>query len=104
MQEGLGRWIKIGALIAGAVIIILGLFYGGSAADAQNTGFFGPDKTAEHIMRGFAVAVGLVLGAIGFLLGLLISSGGQIAKAALDAAVNTSPFLDNDERARAMSL
>jgi len=103
-QDSLGRWIKIGSLIVGGVIILLGIFYGGSSPDTQNGGFFGPDKTVEHIMRGFTVAVGLVLGAIGFLLGVLVSSGGQITKAALDAAVNTSPFLDNDERARMMSL
>ena len=41
---------------------------------------------------------------IGWIFGALISSQGQLLKATLDSAVNTSPFLDDSERARMMSL
>ena len=56
----------------------------------------------------FLVVIGLVVGSIvgfaGWAIGVLISAQGQMVKATLDTAVNTSPFLSNEERARIMSL
>jgi hypothetical protein len=54
------------------------------------------------------VVIGLVFGSIvgfvGWAIGVLISAQGQIVKATLDTAVNSSPFLSNEERAKIMSL
>ena len=59
-------------------------------------------------ISNFAVVIGLVFGSIvgfvGWAIGVLISAQGQIAKATLDTAVNSSPFLSNEERAKVMSL
>jgi hypothetical protein len=80
----LGLLIVVGALAAmgalrqeprgGIVELLLGLFLGGGAF-----GLF-------------------------FVLGVILSSLGQLKKAALDSAVNSSPFLTNEERAEVMSL
>jgi hypothetical protein len=80
--NGLGYTIKIIAMLAGGLVALIGY------------GTFG----------AFGVVAGLLLGAIGFVLGILVSAIGQLVKATLDGAVNTSPFLDNNERARIMSL
>jgi len=56
----------------------------------------------------FIVVIGLVVGPIvgfvGWAIGVLISAQGQIVKATLDTAVDSSPFLSNEERAKIMSL
>ncbi|HMV48669.1 MAG TPA: zinc ribbon domain-containing protein [Blastocatellia bacterium] len=56
----------------------------------------------------FVMLVGLfwavVVGFLFYLLGVLISAQGQILKASLDGAVNGSPFLGNEEKAKVMSL
>jgi hypothetical protein len=39
-----------------------------------------------------------------YVLGILVSAQGQILKASLDNAVNGSPFLTNEHRAKVMSL
>ncbi len=49
---------------------------------------------------GTASFVGVLI----YLLGILVSAQGQILKASLDSAVNTSPFLSNAQRANIMSL
>jgi hypothetical protein len=43
-------------------------------------------------------------GVLIYLLGVLVSAQGQILKASLDSAVNTSPFLSDANRANIMSL
>jgi hypothetical protein len=47
---------------------------------------------------------GLAVFAFFFVLGTVVSAQGQLIKATLDNAVNSSPFLTNDQRAEAMSL
>ncbi len=51
-----------------------------------------------------AVAFALVLGLMGFILGMLISAQGQILMASLDGSVNTSPFLSEAGKAKVMGL
>jgi|SRR5882724_2279625 len=51
-----------------------------------------------------AIAFGIFLGMLLFILGVLISAQGQILKASLDSAVNTSPLLSNEQRTTIMSL
>jgi len=59
-------------------------------------------------ISSFAIVIGLVVGSIvgfvGWAIGVLISAQGQMVKATLDTAVNSSPFLSNEERAKIMSL
>ena len=54
-----------------------------------------------------ASAIGLFVALVGALLycaGVLVAAQGQILLASLDTAVNSSPFLTNEEKAKAMSL
>jgi hypothetical protein len=90
-----GQIVKLGGIFAGGVV-----FVGGLVEFILNP--------AEH--HGFAVvfalliacAVSLIL--ISQALGTGLRSLGQLLKAALDSDVNSSPFLSNAQRARAMSL
>jgi hypothetical protein len=63
---------------------------------------------SESALGGFSLVIGLVLAVIvgggGFILGTLLAAQGQVLKATLDTAVNSSPFLSNDQRVEIMSL
>jgi len=88
---GAGTVVKTLGLIAGLVVLCIGALIG-----ETNVSF-----------RGAWVAGVLVGGSIWFLFwvfGVLISAQGQILKATIDGSVNNSPFLDNNQRARIMSL
>jgi hypothetical protein len=89
--NGFGILIKIIAIICGALLVVVGavLFNDGRGTEALGVA---------------AIAIGVVVGVLFYLLGILVSAQGQILKASLDAAVNTSPFLTNTERATIMSL
>jgi hypothetical protein len=50
------------------------------------------------VIAGAVVAIPL------FVLGILVAAQGQVLKAALDAAVHTSPFLQKEDMTRIMSL
>ena len=89
--NGFGILIKIIAVIVGVLLIVIGAFLFNEARGAEPLGLA-------------AIALGVVVGVLFYLLGILISAQGQILKASLDAAVNTSPFLTNTERATIMSL
>lgn len=91
-QTTLGGTIKSASLKIGGIITGLALLY----ALTNNT--FGA-------AFGFLIAIlGAAMAGIGWIFGTLISSQGQLLKATLDSAVNTSPFLDDTVRARIMSL
>lgn len=51
---------------------------------------------------GFFLA--LLVGALFFLLGVVVSALGQILMPSLDTAVNTSPLMGDEDKARVMSL
>jgi hypothetical protein len=50
------------------------------------------------------ILIGLLIGGFGYILGVLVQSAGQSMKAHFDTAVNTSHFLNDDQRAEVMSL
>ena len=87
----LGTSIKIlGAILA--AIIFLGALSSGS-------GSFGGGGV---VVGGVFVAV--IVGVLFWVCGVVVAAQGQILQATLDNAVATSPFLNNQERARAMGL
>jgi hypothetical protein len=53
---------------------------------------------------GTAFIAGAVIGGIFFVIGIIVSAQGQMLKAVVDTAVNSSPFLDDNQRAATMSL
>jgi len=90
---GLGTTIKVIGFILGLLIALGGIFLGSTMR--------GDTAFAAYIL-------GILLG--GFVLlqfyifGVLVSAQGQTLKASLDSAVNNSPFLGNEQRAKVMSL
>ncbi len=86
----IGTLIKIVGVVL-AILIIAG-------------GFGLADKTRNEIFGVLGLVGGIVIGIFLYFLGVLVRAQGQILRASLDSAVNTSPFLSNEQRARAMSL
>jgi hypothetical protein len=90
---GLGEIIKTVAVVLAVLIVLAALLLAGTVGGGG----------------GF---VAFLLGVIGaafvggqfYLLGLIVMAQGQILKASLDGAVNSSPFLQNEHRAKIMSL
>lgn len=94
---GIGRGIKfVGALLG--ILIFLGFLLAASNTRTLR----GSDAPIIGAVVGGAS--GLFVWLIFFIWGVLVSAQGQILKASLDGAVNSSPFLDNEQRARIMSL
>jgi hypothetical protein len=87
---GIGEAVKIISLVIGGILLLIGV------------------AGSESALGGFSLLVGVVLAVIvgggGFALGTLLAAHGQVLKATLDTAVNTSPFLTNQQRAEIMSL
>jgi hypothetical protein len=103
-QTGLGTTIKLLALIIGGFVTLVCFLYTISQSVPQR-GLFGPTTNEIGMAFGFVGMVGGVLIAgIGWVYGSSISAQGQVLKAVLDTAVNTSPFLDNAGRATMMSI
>lgn len=91
----LGIVIRVfGALLGLAVLLVMSVL-GSSSGDGSRVGFEG---------FGLGLFFGGAAFAVFFVLGALVSSLGQLRRDALDSAVNSSPFLTNEERAEVMSL
>jgi hypothetical protein len=87
--NGFGATAKvIGLIIAGVIAV-------GAFSQRETLGL-------AVVLIGFAAA--LLIATAFYLFGTLASAQGQILKAALDTAVNTSRWLSDDDRARIMSL
>ncbi|MDR3793772.1 MAG: zinc ribbon domain-containing protein [Terracidiphilus sp.] len=89
--NGIGGTIQTIAIIAGCVLCFAGLIFFAKGDFSEIVGIIG-------------LLAGLVLGSIGAILGVLVRASGQTMKAHLDCAVNGSPFLNNAQRAKVMSL
>jgi len=86
--NGLGILIKKIAVVFGCLLALAGLAY------------FGENKLASFML----VLMGAIAGGVGFILGILVQSAGQLLKAMFDVAVNGSHFMTDDQRAKVMSL
>jgi hypothetical protein len=92
----IGGTLKIMAVCAGGFVLIMSMLPVSRAIAVTG----GADTTALLIGLVAAVLVGVPL----YALGILVSAHGQMLKATLDTAVNTSPLLENDQKASIMSL
>jgi uncharacterized membrane protein required for colicin V production len=98
-QTKLGGTVKFIAFLFGAIVGLLSLLVMLTGMSQQS---FGPNPLT---MFGFSGLIsGIVGGFLGWVLGVMISSQGQMLKATLDAAVNSSPFIQNSDRVKIMSL
>ena len=89
--DGLGETIKIIGVVIGALLAL------GSFITATKGGM----ATALGLV---GIAIAATIGTVLYLLGTLASAQGQILKATLDTAVNSSQFLQAPDRAQVMSL
>ena len=64
----------------------------------------GLELNDEWWLSLFPMAVGVTLGVMLFLSAILVAAAGQFLTASLDTAVHTSPFLDDEQRAKVMLL
>ena len=92
--NGYGGLIKVIGIIAAVVFSLAGFLW-------ISNGHVGD---ASFAMGVVTIAFGLFVGTLFYLIGVLISAQGQILKASLDGAVNSSPFLTDEHRAEIMSL
>jgi len=83
-----GAVVKFIAFIIGGGIILVSIIVGG--------------QSAQYVIGGILAAA--IVGIPIYVLGILVSAQGQILKATLDTAVNTSPLLTKDEMRQIMSL
>jgi hypothetical protein len=81
-----------------AVLILLGaLLYVGNL----NAAYQRIQQIQALVVAAFGAAM---IWGISFIVGVLVCSKGELLKATLDEAVNTSPFLENQDRKKIMSL
>jgi hypothetical protein len=96
LTVGFGTLIKLIGVIAAIAIVITTIIVAGN--------LFNGRETQQAIIGALGVLLAAGFGAIIFAQGLLVSAQGQILKASLDSAVNSSTFLTNAHRAKIMSL
>jgi hypothetical protein len=92
----------VGGSIKGISIILAGVIAVSSILKSQQLGQDSGQDASFLMYAGLGFA--LVTGVIGYILGILVCAVGEIHKATLDSAVNTSPFLSDNQKAEAMSL
>lgn len=85
----IGTFFKVLGLVVAAAGILIGFLAMGDAGKPFGIG---------------CILAGLYIGIFNVLAGMLISSVGQMQKAMVDGSVNSSPFLNDDERASILSL
>lgn len=91
--NALGGTIKTLGAVVGILAVLLGLK---SLGDTRELG--------SSFMGLLMIMVGIIIGITGWAMGAVIQAGAQMTLAQLDCAVNTSPFLTNEQRASMMSL
>ena len=85
-----GGAVKIVGVVLAIVVIIAGIvLQANGRADGVALGGF---------VLGFVIGIPISI------LGILLSAQGQVLQANLDSAVHTSPFLDDNQKAKTMSL
>lgn len=90
---GLGEIIKAVAVVLAVLIVLATLLIAGQVG--------GGGGVVTFLLGVISAAF---VGGQFYLLGLIVMAQGQILKASLDSAVNSSPFLQNEHRAKIMSL
>jgi hypothetical protein len=89
--DGFGNLIKAVGITIGALFVLGALIIGSQGGIGV-------------IVAVAAVGIGAGIATIVWILGILVSANGQVLKASLDVAVNSSRFLNDDEVASVMGL
>jgi hypothetical protein len=95
--EGLGTFVQVIACCIGGLLVLIGVI--GIASSEGNA--FGQFAMASS----FSLLIsGVVVGVVGYVQGVLVKAFGYLLKAQCDCAVNSSHFLNDEQRAKAMSI
>lgn len=93
--------VSLGGVLRGIGWVLAGV--GGLVASVALPGSRGGLSGGK--IAGYAAVLSAVAGWVTFYIwGTVVSAHGQQLQASLDSAVNTSPFLTMDEKAKSMSL
>jgi hypothetical protein len=93
-----GNVTKILGIVSAVIIAFIGLImmlFTATSFDSAGAGF---------VMFLFTLTFGAIVGAIFYILGIVLSALGQILMSGLDTAVNGSPFMTQEQKAQAMNL
>jgi len=106
--NGVGTTVKTIGIVAAVVIFLFWFIVGIATASETSSSPFTAQSSLGIVSFFFSVIVGGILaslvGGLFYLHGTLISAQAQLLMAHADSAVNTSPFLSDNDRAAAMSL
>jgi hypothetical protein len=103
LLTGLGTTVKTIGIVVAIVILFFWFIVGiATVSETSSSPFAG--TAGFFVCTIIGVVFGALVGGLFFLLGILISAQGQLLMVHADAAVHTSPFLSDMERAAAMSL
>lgn len=92
---GSGKIIKAVGIIGAIILVIVGYLIMGE----------GRRGGEAAVAAGIVIIVfGIVVGVWSYLFGVIVSAIGEILKAGLDTAVNTSPLLTDYQKAKVMSV
>lgn len=96
-----------GCVAVGVAILIAGIaFFGSVTTYATMQKLSGTEAAASAawgvLISGFLGAC--LIGAIFFIIAIIVRAQGQMVQATLDTAINSSPFLTDEQRAEVMSL
>lgn len=94
--------VGIGQLLKGLAIVAVGA--GLILAMSGVTSGIANDGPANLMRLGLGLGAAIIPASFLYALGVLVAAHGQVLKATLDTAVNTSPFLDDDQKARVLTL
>lgn len=99
VTNGFGGMLKTTGIVIVVLLALIGFMV--------ISGMRGPMDTTsiiEVVAVIFGIIIGIITGAWFYIIGVLVSAQGQTLKASLDSAVNSSPFLTNEHKAKIMSL
>lgn len=95
----LGSTIKVVGIVLAGVILVAAFFFGTLIADDVKNG-----GRVILVSIFIGIIISTIVGFVFYVAGVIVSASGQNLKATLDSAVNTSPFMDDQEKAQMMSL
>jgi hypothetical protein len=96
--NGLGILIQVVACIVGVILMLAGL---SAYSRTEAGGLLAGESQAVAMLL---ILIGALIGAIGYIHGVIVRASGQFLKAHFDCAIFQSPFLTNDQRIAAMQL
>jgi hypothetical protein len=103
--SGLSQICKGLGVLAGLFVILFGVM-GSETVMRPNASMAGVAslQSQHYIYLLSVIFFGALVAVVGWVIGVVLDGYGQQLRATLDAAVNSSPFLSNAERAQLMRL